>query len=452
MNKHLNYSLNEAIRLFNNRKFKEARELLKAIIQNNPNDSEAWRIAAQIDLDEYGLISLAFDELIESLRLQSNNIAALLTMGNLFMVYKKDYETAKNYFEKILDYNPKSVKALYNLGVIHQKSGNFNDALIFFNKCIITNPTLPNGWYGMASLYHIRKQYTPMFNSCLDGVKKVIVTPETEEMHYKLGQLLRDSANQLTRNIDFTNISNHISREIELNDKLKVYCKEYNNNNGITSFLGFGPDRQLNFHNIVYNTNLPDVEYRILHELIHLKILQYNYNIGIRIPYTIKDKAYQAFYNIYFSLYQNMYRQSSLNQINKIMYGHYTILFSHLNSGIIDLFIQFEIYNNYKNIRPAQLLSFICELKRKDQRALDIKESMPEMLYNKMLMLNHLESLNLKELYGINLLSDITMPPECIDTSEKLFKIYRDAIKCNKYRECVSNTLTQVADFLHINI
>lgn len=450
-NNDLNVSINDAVNLCNDRKYKEARGLLKLIIQDNPKNSDAWMMAAQIDLREYGLISLAFDELIESLRLQPNNIAALLTMGHLFMVHKKDNKTAITYYEKILEISPNNPVALNSLGLIYQEMDEFDDALIYYDKGILADPRMINGWYGKAFIYFTRKQYALAFSLCVDGMKKAPVTPESEELYTKLGQLLLDAAELLINNIDLRTLSNSISREIESTDNVKVYCKEYNDK-GITSFLGFGPDRQLGFHNIVYNAKLLDVEYRLLHELIHIKILQHNYNIGIRIPYELVLESYHAFHQEYVASYKNLFGQLSREEIDKRIANHSVMMFAHLISGVMDLYIQYEIFTSLEYVRPAQLQSFILELKRKDQRALNIKDMMPEILFNKILILNHLEALNLQELYGINLLSEITMSSVCIEASYKLFNIYKESIKCHNYRDNISNTITRIAESLKINI
>ena len=164
------------------------------------------------------------------------------------------------------------------------------------------------------------------------------------------------------------------------------------------------------------------------------------------------SKVEHAFRKEYFASYQNQFGQLSREEIDKRIANHSVMMFAHLISGVMDLYIQYEIFTSLEDVRPAQLQSFILELKRKDQRALNIKDTMPEILFNKILMLNHLEALNLQELYGINLLSEITMSSVCIEASCKLFNIYKESIKCDNYRDNISDTITRIAESLKINI
>lgn len=83
MSNNIDPIMQEALDLLNQDKLAEARPLLDKYLKSNPDDSEGWRLAAQVDLNFYKDVDKAYDELIEALRLQPKNLWALVLMGNL---------------------------------------------------------------------------------------------------------------------------------------------------------------------------------------------------------------------------------------------------------------------------------------------------------------------------------------------------------------------------------
>lgn len=126
--------LKEVGRLCNDSKFEEARKLLDELIKEDGTFSDAWRLAAQIDLNEFHDVDKAYDELIEALRLAPKNLWALLLMGNLLLKDRKNLNGAKQYYSKILEYYPDNAIALNNVATIYAQNDEYDDALIFFAR------------------------------------------------------------------------------------------------------------------------------------------------------------------------------------------------------------------------------------------------------------------------------------------------------------------------------
>ncbi|EGN57450.1 hypothetical protein PRBRB14_21870 [Hallella multisaccharivorax DSM 17128] len=61
--------MKKALDLLNNNQLEEARPLLEEYIKLCPEESEGWRLAAQVDLNSFHDVDKAYDELIEALRL-----------------------------------------------------------------------------------------------------------------------------------------------------------------------------------------------------------------------------------------------------------------------------------------------------------------------------------------------------------------------------------------------
>ena len=79
----------------NKNEFDKALPLLNEIVKEKPNESEAWRLLAQIHWTYKNETDKAFDELIEALRCDPKNIWALLLMGNFYTKVRKDQVHAK---------------------------------------------------------------------------------------------------------------------------------------------------------------------------------------------------------------------------------------------------------------------------------------------------------------------------------------------------------------------
>ena len=94
--------IDKAIELCNKKQFNKAETILRDIVNENNNNSEAWRMLAQIDWFENNEIEKAYNELIEALKIDSKNLWALVLMGNMQSKVYNDIKTASEYYEKVL--------------------------------------------------------------------------------------------------------------------------------------------------------------------------------------------------------------------------------------------------------------------------------------------------------------------------------------------------------------
>lgn len=88
--------------------------------------------------------------------IDSYNPAAFVNSGACEM-YRENYQAAKKYFEMALDIDPTAFEALYNLGLAHKKTGDFESALNGFRKIYATfsNNQHPHVIYQMGNLYEL---------------------------------------------------------------------------------------------------------------------------------------------------------------------------------------------------------------------------------------------------------------------------------------------------------
>ena len=106
--------MQQVLELCNKQDFNKALSLLENLIKDKPQNSEAWRVMAQIHWNQMHEPDKAYDELIEALKCEPKNIWALVLMGNLLTKEKNDVEHAQQYYNKVLEYH-KDLLGSYHL-------------------------------------------------------------------------------------------------------------------------------------------------------------------------------------------------------------------------------------------------------------------------------------------------------------------------------------------------
>lgn len=88
--------------------------------------------------------------------IDSYNPAGFVNSGACEMM-RENYDAAKKYFEMAIEIDPIAFEALYNLGLAHKKTGNFESALACFRKIYttISNNHHPHVIYQMGHLYEL---------------------------------------------------------------------------------------------------------------------------------------------------------------------------------------------------------------------------------------------------------------------------------------------------------
>jgi len=133
------FDFNKANNLCQQGKFKEAIPILKSLIGKNPTNSEFYRTLGQaysmVGDDEEGI-----NYLIDALKWNPKNNYALIMIGNIFARNKNDIETARKYYQQVIENNPDDNIAINNLGTNLIQTGKIDDA---FNKYCKPSSILP---------------------------------------------------------------------------------------------------------------------------------------------------------------------------------------------------------------------------------------------------------------------------------------------------------------------
>jgi len=131
--------------------YAKARPLLERLIVENPSVSEYHRFLGQI-LSDLGDFEGASNSLIDALRWDPRNKAALVMMGNLQAKVQKNPGSALRYLEEAFRLAPDDLTVVNNLGALEMRRGNAARARELFQRALSINPKYAQALYGFANL------------------------------------------------------------------------------------------------------------------------------------------------------------------------------------------------------------------------------------------------------------------------------------------------------------
>ncbi len=70
-----------------------------------------------------------------------------------------EYQDAITYFESVIDENPYSHIAWFNIGTLYNVKENWKDALFAFDMCLVINEKFTAAHYGKANSYIQEKEF-----------------------------------------------------------------------------------------------------------------------------------------------------------------------------------------------------------------------------------------------------------------------------------------------------
>lgn len=119
---------------FLEKNFESAIESLKIVVQNMPENLNAYILLARsyFEIGEYDQAILNYKKVLET---DKNNFGSLFDIGSVY-VKKGDLNTAYEYFKRILELKPNDAEAHYNIGLIFFQNKEIERAIQEFRKAI----------------------------------------------------------------------------------------------------------------------------------------------------------------------------------------------------------------------------------------------------------------------------------------------------------------------------
>lgn len=406
-------------------KYSEAKPILYNLIQKNPTNSEYHRIYGQVLSDE-GNFDEAINYLIDALRWNPKNGYALIMMGNIYAREKDDLETAKRYYDEAISINPKDNIAINNLGTNLLQLGKLEKGLEYLEKAYELNPKYPNSSYGIALANEKLGNPLVAFDFCVIALKNCRNNDQTILNHTL--SLLITVSEEWIRTDSGKKVFNEYKSYLE---KLaqKSIKEEKDVNIPTIAKLEVAENYNRDYHVIKYKQSVRGIEHLMMHELVHLQFI-----IDAR-----KEKTNKLFVTNgqlkakFIKEHESDFKKIVNRGIGEDALRKYSnALFEGINSQIynapIDLFIEDYLNTNYHELRPYQFISLYNLLIDYSKSVNDkqAKELSPKDVAYANKVLNIVNALHFKDLFGLDLIAKFNPTPNEIREANRLYAEYNE--------------------------
>lgn len=418
--------LQQALNLCNKKEFDKALPLLEDAIKDNPQDSEAWRVLAQIHWTHMHEIDKAYDELIEALKSDPRNIWALVLMGNLLTKENNDVEHAKQYYSKVLEYHPDNAIALNNIGATFMESKDYEEALFYMEKALASDDSYANSYYGMGYCYYKLNRFKEAFEICHKGVLKSSERPENPAVREELVKLFITVAKAYADQTNYINVWKGIKDELEAVDHVNIRIVEDKSLN-VHAKMEYAPLHASKEHVIRYNPEKDFVEHLFIHEMMHLKMSQQATLANRGKAVISSEQTRTAFKKRYLGFMKKKHSHIPPQELNKVIAGLADGLGLQLMNCPLDLLVEHFIYSDYQIVQPIQMLS-LFHMEQDNINAVNQAGKNgffpPEIVHANKVM-NLVTSMHFKDMYGINLLGQYHPTKQELEQATDLYEEFK---------------------------
>ncbi|MBN1185442.1 MAG: tetratricopeptide repeat protein [Bacteroidales bacterium] len=396
------FDFNKANNLCQQGKFKEAIPILKSLIGKNPTNSEYYRTLGQaysmVGDDEEGI-----NYLIDALKWNPKNNYALIMIGNIFARNKNDIETARKYYQQVIENNPDDNIAINNLGTNLIQAGKVDEGLQYLTKAYSINADYPNTLYGIALVNQMKGNNDTAFEFALKCIKKC---GEGEKgLGRNAQKLILDAAQALVKTDIGKKQFDDYRKQLQKKSGKEIKVETDNTLDTAAKFE-FAEKYDRDYHLIKYNPKHPATYHLVMHELVHLDFATDARNDSRNKLFISNFKTKSMFLNDLRQHRQVLIKKGlSESSINE----YFDLLFDGINRQIfnapIDLFIEDKLFEQYKDLRPYQLISLYSLLSDgiKATTEKTIISLSPISILQASKILNLVGAYQFRDLYGIDL-------------------------------------------------
>ena len=418
--------LQQALDLCNKKDFEKATNLLEEIIKDEPQNSEAWRVLAQIHWINNNEPDKAYDELIEALRCEPKNIWALVLMGNLLTKEKNDIEHAKQYYDKVLEYYPDNAIAINNIGATYMERKDYEGALPYLEKALAIDDSYANSYYGLGLCYYQLGRLEDAFEICHKGTLKSSDRPENPAVREELVKLFITVAKDYADKTNYLNVWLGIKDELEAVDHVNIRFTEDRSLN-VHAKMEYAPLHAAKEHVIRYNPSKDFVEHLFIHEMMHLKMSQKATKDRRAKAVISSEQTRAAFRRRYINFMKKKHSHIPSQELDKVINGLADGLGLQLMNCPLDLLVEQMIYQGYKIVRPIQLLS-LFHMEQDNINAVKQAASngfFPKEIVYANKVMNMVTSMHFKDMYGINLIGQYHPTKQEFDHAKDLYDEFK---------------------------
>lgn len=434
-------AFSKAISLCEQRRFSEARLILEDLIKQDPSVSEYHRNLAQT-FEEEGSYGKAKDILIDALRWDPKNHWALILMGNIYIRYYDDVNTAMAYFDQVMETDPNNYVALNNIGGTFLQLGKLTLAERFLSKAYKANPKFSHITLGMGLVNFEKEEFRTAFDFAIDTFKN----EENLEgsVFQKALQLALESAKSLVKQqvgketlVDYIqDIENLTGKEVRIEEDSTI---------ATAAKVEFAENYGRDFHLVKTNPKYPNTDHLIAHELTHLKLAEEARQEGVNMLFIGKDSKLEDFKKTINGTLKKLEKKGiPQNSVEKYAHDLFHGILGQVFNTPIDLFIEDFLYREYHELRYIQFVS-LYHLNIEAHKAVNepkIIDLSPPDILTKSRIFNVVSARHFESLFGIKMEKTYTVKPyeqEQIDAFWEEYNEYRNDKKPGEEYELIQH-------------
>src|SRR5690554_5078788 len=422
----------------------QAKVLAKDLITKHPTNSEFHRLLGQVYSD-LGENEEGINSLIDALRWNPKNEHALTMIGNIYARHYKDIETALKYYEQVVSINPTDYTAINNIGANFLQQGRSEEAIPYFEKALSVNDKYPLSYLGLSFAYMEGEQFAKAFEWVIEGLKKYT---KNDEVRRKL----IDQAFNISKSFSKSEIADELVQKFKLKieqEGERTILIEENESIPTAAKIEYAENYNRKEDIVKFNPKFPAFQHLIMHELMHLELTLEARKSNQNKLFISNDSHKKAFIETIESTIKNLKRRNIPSSgIDEIVDGIVDDLFHGLNSQIFnsapDLFIEDRLSKSYPEIKILQFISLQNLINQGIQAVTnkDIVELTGPWVVSTSKVLNLLNAIQFKELFGIDLIAKFNASQSELNQAKTLydeFLEYRDDKKPGEEFELIQH-------------
>lgn len=144
----------KGVSLFKEGKFKEALEVFRKVHELDPYNRE-YNYYLGLTYANLGYLDLALNHLLYSSKDNKNyyiSIHSNMLCGYIYTL-RQEYKLAEHCFREVLKINPDSVTALVAIAYVFEKTGRYDQSIIYLKKAMEVDPENPRVLNALAYVY-----------------------------------------------------------------------------------------------------------------------------------------------------------------------------------------------------------------------------------------------------------------------------------------------------------
>lgn len=405
----------------------KGRELLAALVAQEPQHSEYHRMLGQIAA-ELGEPDAAIDHLIDALRWDPKNTHALTMMGNLQARHHRDTATALRYYEAALAVDPRNHIAANNIAAQFLMTEELDLAEQWFEKAVAIEPAYPNSHHGLAV---VAERKGDMDSALFAATEALRLNPARDELYRQSHGLARHAAHALVDGGQGAAVVRTLCDELQQAGGLPVRSVP-DATIPTAARLEVAEVYGRTEHVVRYKPGYPCVEHLEVHELYHLRYILQARAADLNELFTSGPEHKAGFLKARAKDRAHLLKEGIREEAaDRFLEGLFEGLNRQVYNAPIDLFIEYDLHRDHPAMRPYQFLSLERLLDEAVQSTTDkrILHLAPGDVVSKSKVYSLTLALLYKELYGVDRVPD--MKPAALERqqAERLyaeFMEYRD--------------------------